>query len=418
MSPISKAARSLLRSSKSKPARACRSLCSSIVRSTSATPVGADAHFAGDHPRAWLRLHTTSEKALVGCAGFSGGMLATCGLRNVGPSSQEGSESFGLHGEISYAPATSVSSRTYWDDGRYCIEIYGEMRESYPFGPNLVLRRTWRTELGADWVDLEDIVTNEGFRPELHMRWYHWNFGYPFLTERSTLSLTTDLVTGRDDAAREGLARWQAFELPASDFAEQVFYHSYSEDAPEITRARIVSDPGESALAVEISYPSSQLPDLSQWKCCRQGVYVLGIEPGNCRPEGRDLYRNRTGKSLAPGTPLDSTPGCAYWMAHVRLLPQMPAICELALRVIVLQAVLPGPGSGSTRNQPLEMPSVSGYLAGPLAAISHRMPRLQMQAANRTRMRVDRGSARYVPQVERTWWWEVSIQKSHSSDAK
>ena len=233
--------------------------------------------------------------------GFGGGMLVTCGLRNVGPGSQDGAETFGLHGDLSYTPASSVSSRTYWQQDRYCIEILGEMRDAYPFGPNLVLRRKWHTELGADWVELEDEVTNEGFRPEMHMLLYHWNFGFPLISETSSLTLTTDVTTGRDDAAVRGISRWSTFEAPTADFSEEVFYHSYSSHPPELTCARIASDSEHSDLTVELTYPSEQLPELAQWKCCRSGVYVLGIEPANCRPEGRELHRERLGNSLAPG---------------------------------------------------------------------------------------------------------------------
>jgi hypothetical protein len=232
---------------------------------------------------------------------FGGGMLTTCGLRNVGPPLKEEAETFGLHGEISSTPATSVSSRTFWREGRYCIEIQGEVRESYPFGPNLLLRRTWRTALGADWVELEDVVINEGFQAELHMQLYHWNFGFPLLNERTRLSMSTDLTAGRDEAARAGLSRWPVFEPPTDNFIEQVFFHSYSSQPPETTRVRIASNSESSPITVELSYPSRQLPDLSQWKCCRKGVYVLGIEPGNCRPEGRAAYRNRNESLLSPG---------------------------------------------------------------------------------------------------------------------
>ena len=228
-------------------------------------------------------------------------MLATCGLRNVGPPLKEDGETFGLHGEISSTPAASVSSRAFWRDGRYCIEIYGEVRESHPFGPNLLLRRTWRTEFGADWVELEDAVTNQGFRPELHMQLYHWNFGFPLINERTRVSLTTDSTIGRDQAANAGLSRWSTFEPPTDNFIEQVFFHSYSSEPPETTRVRIASHSGASALTAELSYPSGQFPELSQWKCCRKGEYVLGIEPGNCRPEGRAAYRDRNGSILAPG---------------------------------------------------------------------------------------------------------------------
>ena len=85
---------------------------------------------------------------------FGGGMLVTCGLRNVGPGSQEGWETFGLHGEISASPASRVATSARWDGDRYRLEVKGEVREAYLGGPNLVLRRGWSTELGASWIEL------------------------------------------------------------------------------------------------------------------------------------------------------------------------------------------------------------------------------------------------------------------------
>jgi hypothetical protein len=48
------------------------------------------------------------------------------------------------------------------------------------------------------------------------------------------------------------------------------------------------------------------LPELIQWKQVGQGAYVLGLEPANCRPEGRSAARQR-GKlvELAPGESVD-----------------------------------------------------------------------------------------------------------------
>jgi hypothetical protein len=233
--------------------------------------------------------------------GFGGGMLVTCGLRNAGPPLEEAGEIFGLHGEVSYLPAANAFYKTYWQEDRYCIEIHGEVREAFPFGPNLSLKRVWRTELGANWMELEDVVTNEGFRPELHMQLYHWNFGFPLINDGAKLSLTTDETTGREETSKNGLSRWSAFEAPSINLPEQVFFHSYSAEPPKTTRIRIASNADPESLAVELSYPSQQLPCLTQWKCCQMGEYVLGIEPGNCWPEGRQHYRKRGGRVLAPG---------------------------------------------------------------------------------------------------------------------
>jgi hypothetical protein len=228
-------------------------------------------------------------------------MLVTCGMRNVGPGSEEGWETFGLHGEVSYCPASSVASRGWWEDSSYHIEITGDVVEAYPLGPHLRLQRRWKTQLGANWLELEDTVTNEGFGSEIHMQLYHWNFGFPLLNEKSQLLLTTDKVVARDAAAKKGLGECSSFELPTENFAEQVFFHSYEANSPEITSAMLISDRESSDFAAELCYSAKELPYLTQWKLCGKGNYVLGVEPGNCLVEGREWHREQRIPALEPG---------------------------------------------------------------------------------------------------------------------
>jgi hypothetical protein len=62
--------------------------------------------------------------------GFGGGMLVTCGLRNVGPRQGEGWETFGLHGEISFTPASHVHTLSRWLGSNFQIEASGLVREA------------------------------------------------------------------------------------------------------------------------------------------------------------------------------------------------------------------------------------------------------------------------------------------------
>ncbi|MCX6623269.1 MAG: DUF4432 family protein [Acidobacteria bacterium] len=220
--------------------------------------------------------------------GFGGGMLATCGLRNVGAGLEEGWETFGLHGEISYTPA-AVQSR--WVDSRLQLEISGEIREAYPFGPNLVIRRTWRTELGANWVELEDHVTNEGWRPEIHMQMYHCNVGYPLLSEHTRLYVTADTVKARDEIAARGLERWNRFQAPETNVEEEVFFHLYGGGKPSETSAVVVADERRRDFGLRLGWPTEDLPYLVEWKLCAKGNYVLGVEPANCLVGGRNWHR-------------------------------------------------------------------------------------------------------------------------------
>lgn len=233
--------------------------------------------------------------------GFGGGMLVTCGLRNVGPGCAEGWETFGLHGEISYTPAARVAVSTRWEGDRYLIEVSGELREAYPFGPHLCLRRRWRTELGACWIELEDEVTNEGHRPEIHMQLYHWNLGFPLFNPASELHLTSDAVRPRDAAAAAGIVRWHLGEEPDAGAAEQVFFHRRQGRQRGWARAVLAADGAARDWGVELSWQVGPLPYLTQWKMCGAGEYVCGIEPGNCLVGGRDWYRQSGRAHLAPG---------------------------------------------------------------------------------------------------------------------
>ena len=49
-------------------------------------------------------------------------------------------------------------------------------------------------------------------------------------------------------------------------------------------------------------YNKDELPCFTEWKLMGKRDYVLGLEPGNCTPDGRDVLRkNGTLKFLSVG---------------------------------------------------------------------------------------------------------------------
>ena len=57
-----------------------------------------------------------------------------------------------------------------------------------------------------------------------------------------------------------------------------------------------------SGLKLDLTYHPGQLPNLVHWKRFEQGSYVLGLEPANCRVDGRAEERARgTLSYLKPG---------------------------------------------------------------------------------------------------------------------
>ena len=135
---------------------------------------GMDLGFAEHEgtPLAWL-----SQKGVVAPSfyepegegwlrSFPGGLLVTCGLRNVGPPGEREGEELGLHGRASNIPASRVSYDASWNEEGCILETSGQIRESSVFGSNLVLRRRISARVGEARVRIEDEIENEGFGPE------------------------------------------------------------------------------------------------------------------------------------------------------------------------------------------------------------------------------------------------------------
>ena len=210
---------------------------------------------------------------------FAGGLLATCGLDQFGSPSRDGDEDLGLHGRISNLPARSVGHRAYWEGDVYRLEVCGEVRQARLFGENLVLRRTIAAELGSSTIRIKDVVSNEGFSPYPHMILYHFNIGFPMLSEEAHLHIEADLSEPRDAEAATGFANWSRFQPPIAGYSEQVFHHMPT--ASETGECRIELSNPAVGLGLRWTYAQTSLPHLFQWKMMGQGAYVLGIEPAN-----------------------------------------------------------------------------------------------------------------------------------------
>ena len=60
--------------------------------------------------------------------------------------------------------------------------------------------------------------------------------------------------------------------------------------------------------ALKLSFDTNELKCFTQWKMMGEGDYVMGLEPGNCTPDGRDVLREKKLlKFLAPGAEASQT---------------------------------------------------------------------------------------------------------------
>ena len=80
---------------------------------------------------------------------------------------------------------------------------------------------------------------------------------------------------------------WWEMECPQKEYAEQCFYHAFDGDGV----ATIYNPDIQKELTIR--FDSQSLPHLTQWKKLNVQEYVLGLEPGNCTPDGRDSLRKQ-----------------------------------------------------------------------------------------------------------------------------
>ncbi|NLE45992.1 MAG: aldose 1-epimerase family protein [Chloroflexi bacterium] len=224
------------------------------------------------HGGAWLR-------------SFQGGLFVTCGLDHFGGPCVDGDEELGVHGRISNLAASQISYRTEWNGDDYELEISGRVRQTRVYGENLVLRRKISTALGSNQVRIDDVVTNEGREPHPHMILYHFNLGFPLITEDAVIVMDAEETVPTNPAASDRVAHWRDLDAPTSGFAQEVFRHRPAAD--ERGRVRIaVKNPGL-GVGLQWTFERDALPYVYQWKQMGDGTYVLGIEPSNCGYQGR-----------------------------------------------------------------------------------------------------------------------------------
>jgi hypothetical protein len=221
---------------------------------------------------------------------FSCGLMTTCGLTYFGAPCEDEGELLGLHGRVSNIPAKDVSINKYWKNDEYIMNIKGKVVQSSIFGENIELTRNIETKLGSRSVKIIDTVENLGFNEQPFMLLYHCNFGYPLVDENTILIEPEGTkVVARDS---EGIVdKCRECQKPTHDYKEQVFYH----DIPIVKRPYSYASlfNKEISLGIVLKFNREQFSHFGQWKLMGEGDYVIGLEPSNAIPEGRDVVRKR-----------------------------------------------------------------------------------------------------------------------------
>jgi len=258
---------------------------------------------------------------------FFAGLLTTCGLSNVGgPCTEDdrvlGRRKYGLHGRISNMAAEQVGVREEWLDDELVMTVSGTLREACLHGENLTLRRTITARLGEDCLRIHDVVENEGFTAQPLMLLYHINLGYPILDDGSRFVCHSREIHPLTDLAREELELFSGMSSPEVGALERVYFHTPRTDSAGEATVALVNDRME--LGVYVRFNTFQLPKLTQWKQLGAAEYVLGIEPGNCNPIGRNEQRKRGDlETIQPGEQ-------RTFEVEIGILPDKEAIDKIA----------------------------------------------------------------------------------------
>lgn len=206
---------------------------------------------------------------------FEGGMLYTCGLDSVG-----GREGFETHGSLHLKKA-EITNAVCDENG---ITVEAIIKSTALFGKNLVLKRKFHTDIGADNFTLYDELINEAYRDEDYCVLYHCNLGYPMLTDGDKIICDVKEVTPRTDYAVK--KQDEVFSitkaLPCQE--ETCYYLTLGKNEVSLVNDKIKRK-------FTLSFSGEDLTEFVEWKSMASGDYALGLEPSTTRLDGNFKYK-------------------------------------------------------------------------------------------------------------------------------
>lgn len=224
---------------------------------------------------------------------FTAGFLTTCGLEAVGSPCVDEGEAFPLHGSIANIPC----ERAYWTEEEETFTVHTQTLDETIFGRKLALDRQIVISKTESSFEIVDTISNRGDKVEPFEILYHLNMGYPLLDEDSVVTVPAESVVPRDDHAAEDIENCLRMQKPTVGYQERCYYHKFADSngLAKIYQPKL-------GVGLQISFDAKELDGFVEWKMMGVRDYVLGLECGNCYPDGRDVMR-QTGmlKLLQPG---------------------------------------------------------------------------------------------------------------------
>ena len=226
---------------------------------------------------------------------FTAGFITTCGLTAVGSPCEDDGEVLPLHGTVSHIPATVC----VMDEDKDGITIKLKLIDSIIFGKKLELCRVYRFSYSENTFEMIDTVNNIGDRQSPYMIMYHCNMGCPLVTENSIIKIPFNTQTARNELSEKYMDTALVCEKPQVQYDERCYYYDVK-DTDGIAKVGIYSV--DASVGLVMSFDKAGLDCFTQWKMMGARDYVMGLEPGNCNADGRDVTRQKgLLKFLEPG---------------------------------------------------------------------------------------------------------------------
>lgn len=225
---------------------------------------------------------------------FTAGFFTTCGLTAVGSPCNDDGEELPLHGTISHIPAELCAI----EENKKELIVKLKVRDAALFGRKLIMNRIYTVSYTENSFTVSDTVTNEADTESPYMILYHCNMGYPLLSENSIVKIPNNGIVARDEHAKKYIDTALQMEKPQTGYQECCYYYDVKEKQSE---AQVGIFNGDISKGLIMNYDKAALSCFTEWKMMGKTDYVLGLEPGNCTPDGRDVLRkNESLKFLQP----------------------------------------------------------------------------------------------------------------------
>lgn len=212
---------------------------------------------------------------------FTAGFLTTCGLTTVGDPAVDDGEELPLHGTIGNTPCEHI----WWDETDDQFIVHARINDGSLGSRKFYLLRTITIGKFENKLSVFDRIENRGDTASPMLLLYHYNMGYPLLSENAVLEIPSESITPRTEKAAANIDTWKEILPPTPGYEEECFYHKFSERG-----SATLSNP-DIGKGLEISFDAQNLKYFTQWKQMGIRDYVMGLEPGNSVPGGRQAMR-------------------------------------------------------------------------------------------------------------------------------